>query len=302
MGKNQVPIEVESAIQQYLKSCEERKDKEKKAKLFRKLWNKKSLDFIINSTQIDCKKLENRLKADERFIHKVKSFFEKNSILENCLNIEDLKIYIRKMFCEIFDVEKYFEADENINKKVVNELELNKLDHIVINDDRYMTYALCHHCYCLVKEAPEKYVIEGKCYRHEDYLDIFRKEKFTMVEMVLFSSPLQLEDYRNKIIYLEYFLVKGLFSNYKFCIANDSFISDAPDLLLYQFLNKTKLELQIYDDINNKYIAVSSINMHMKSFTKKYKICTCDGKMADSMCVGIGIDRLFELIRRIESK
>ena len=74
--------------------------------------------------------------------------------------------------------------------------------------------------------------------------------------------------------------------------ATDSFLEQqAPAAAAYQQVMATKTELCILDESGDGRLALSSLNFHGTAFTRRWEIADAAGGLAESACIGIGLER-----------
>lgn len=284
-----IPKAVLEIIDLYLKQFNHSEiAKQAKKETIEKKWlnGKEHSKLISDSLEYDLTKTRNYIDRDfENYVDRVFKTFEK-----------DITLFLKRNLKQLFEVNK-----EVKTKNIIPEENARKLDYFnnknaMKSNNDYQTYALCHHCYSEIPGVPYTILLEGLCYRKEETSNLFRKEQFKMIELVHFNSIEELEILKHKYIYI-FSKIGDLLKPYKYkvVLANDSFISNDPGLILYQLLEGRKVELQVYSEYLNEYVSLASINMHGSFFANKFNIKE-NGNLASSMCVGFGIDRIEALI------
>ncbi|MGI2747136.1 aminoacyl--tRNA ligase-related protein, partial [Bacillus cytotoxicus] len=66
--------------------------------------------------------------------------------------------------------------------------------------------------------------------------------------------------------------------------------------LFSQVYSDNKLELVVH--VKDLEVSVSSVNKHMYHFSDVYNITNEPGKLAQTMCMGLGYNRILEMISR----
>ena len=166
---------------------------------------------------------------------------------------------------------------------------------------RVMTPAVCLHHYHDYKNKIielEKNISFGKCYRDEgaNLNTNTRLIEFNMVEFILLSNSENIKMYFDKSI----ILIKSLLELFKvdnyFTTSSDIFFDDSTtNKTISQLVGATKIECRFSDEKNN--FSIASINKHGIHFTEPLNIKLQDSSLSQSMCFGIGLDRLFFALR-----
>ncbi|MED1790172.1 hypothetical protein P4V47_22345 [Brevibacillus laterosporus] len=278
----------------------------KEISAFEKIWKKSS----INSFNVE-KLILNSSKISELDIveirEPVRNLIQK--YIEKKCSINDINQDLIELLSDIFDIdlERVKEAPNNINIQSAKQLGLDKNKSVVRGtsgtSEEYKTFALCHHCYkeqIITGFSTE--IITGECYRKEEFYNKFRLSKFLMTELVFYGNEAELFKVREKIIYLFWCIGQNLNKKFRIKIANDTFMSDNPEVVLYQILNKSKLELEVYSKSEDKYISVASINFHGSYFSRKFLMQNNNKTFVQTMCVGFGINRISEILEEIKDE
>ena len=259
-------------------------------KMYLLLWNRNN-DFIKNNTlEYDVSALVNFLKKTEseaiKTIETKLPFFFHN-------NVSEIQKKLISFFESIYDIEDEICGNDYLDDETMQRIGINS--NMRICEKIYYTYAACYHCYSKVNKVPSKYIAYSPCYRIETKQNKFRRNKFHMFEVVEFDKEEMLEKQRYYYIYIMVKLLEAHgINNVRVIIANDSFVTDNKQRIAYQMLTKSKVEIQVFSKYLGDYIAVSSINMHYKHFIQKFEIlCSSD---YNSMCFGVGLERLREII------
>ena len=120
-----------------------------------------------------------------------------------------------------------------------------------------------------------------------------------MFEIVSFDTDENLAILGWELIFMIHsILEKSNIIDFQIIAANDSFMTEDKEKLLYQMLSKSKIEIVVYSEKYKKNIAVASINFHRKNFISKFELT--DDVSINSMCFGIGIDRLKNIVAEYE--
>jgi seryl-tRNA synthetase len=161
-----------------------------------------------------------------------------------------------------------------------------------------MTPAACYPIYPMLSRRgyllQDDYLADVKsyCFRHEPSCDPFRLQAFQMREFVCVASPAStvtfLGDWKRRALLLssELLLPGGLEP------ANDAFFGRKGALVRQlQSSDGSKDELVIAPGQGIR-VACASFNYHQETFTRKWGIGLKDGAIAESACVGFGLERL----------
>ena len=262
--------------------------------MFIEIWNKSSKFLVDGTLKYDLQKI------DELVFTKYRDYYDRvNEFLSSTVvsydSIQHLEEYIKLFLAKIYDCDTNIEAPEfldNETKMIIGEASFK---NAVIMEDINLSYTPCHHCYGRIHSIPFEVIVTGTCYRKEEYHDQFRKSKFRMVEYVCADTLCVLESKKNQILFMFKKIAEVFgFENYQVVIANDSFLTDDPIKIAYQYLRKSKVELQVYIESYGKYVAFMSVNMHFDFFSRKFGFKDSSGNFINSMCLGFGIDRIYE--------
>ena len=272
--------------------------------IFKRLWNRDNLPYL-NKNDL-CLNKHNIGMLDLPHIKKV--IWELISDYKNNeFNLELFNIDLIDTLSTIFSIRKseIKKVPDVINTEISDLLALKENKSAVLNsdtEDTYKNFALCHHCY--EKPKVNEYsaeIVTGECYRNEKYYSKFRLPKFSMTEVVFWGDEEKLFEHREEILFLFLCIGESLGEKYRIKIANDSFLSDNLEVILYQILNKSKLELEVYSSEENKYISIASLNFHGSYFTRKFSITSDNQSYLQSMCVGFGLNRISEIFKEIKN-
>lgn len=131
------------------------------------------------------------------------------------------------------------------------------------------------------------------CFRHEPSLDPTRMQLFRQREFVRLGTPDQITQFRECWIERAQRLVQSLGIPLRVTIANDAFFGRTGKLLREKQLEQQlKVEVQIPIVSEAQPTACISINHHRSHFGRLWSICTHDGEIAHSACVGFGLERI----------
>ncbi|EFM09699.1 tRNA synthetase class II (G H P and S) [Paenibacillus curdlanolyticus YK9] len=167
--------------------------------------------------------------------------------------------------------------------------------------DYYLQPCICYHVYEELSgqqvSGVHLYTAEGRCFRHEAEwrLNAFRRNEFSMREIVMVGTSADITEIRQRIIddVWELFVKLGL--NGTVQTANDPFFTtDGLDKLVFQLMSSAKYEL--IAQCGTISSAISSFNHSGDVIAKKFQITGPDGEAAHSGCVGFGIDRWIQAL------
>lgn len=165
--------------------------------------------------------------------------------------------------------------------------------------DLLMTPAACYPVYPMVARRgplpPEGglYDIHSWCFRHEPSLDPARMQCFRLHEFVRIGSTEQVLEFRQVWFDRAQAVVNALSLPYTIDIANDPFFGRAGRLVAdNQREQKLKYELLVPVANDEKPTACMSFNYHLDHFGEPWNIRTASGAIANSGCVGFGLERI----------
>jgi phenylalanyl-tRNA synthetase alpha subunit len=275
--------------------------------MFYKIWCRNINDYFeYKSMDYDKQKIKMLIKKYnfESFQTKLESVItnKKKDILDNPddhENLSEFNYQFSELISSLFSIESKLEVPNILDDNSSNIIGLSKNISAVMDRDlsHYKNFALCHHCYSIPVNNNAIRLLTGKCYRNEKYYDRFRLPEFSMTELVFFGTNDDLLGYKEMLLMILKIIGDSIGEDYRIRIANDSFMSDDIELILYQVLSKSKIELQVYTRKEKKYVSIASINYHGNYFTKKFNINREDNSYLQSMCFGIGLDRFIEIVK-----
>lgn len=148
----------------------------------------------------------------------------------------------------------------------------------------------------------EAFTFVSQTYRHE--AGIFsnseweRNWEYPLREVVIFYT----KDETEKVLlsfsnFMKMFCRRFLRSARMSTAADTFFHVESANLAIHQLLHSTKYEIS-YLDSQAKPLAISSLNIHGRSFTKEYSIASSDGsgKAVHSLCIGWGLTRILRSV------
>ncbi len=211
--------------------------------------------------------------------------------------------YISKTLEPYYDESLHFSSI--IKKDILNKTGYmdNFPQHLIKFDDKlvslkdcFLTPAACFHIYPLLDNTSinkRGYLVLSQCGRYEGgkWEAPFRLSSFTMLEVVVFGSEEYIEIVRSETLlkFKEFFAKIGLEGD--FFTATDAFYLDNNSgAKILQKIKELKKEYRV--KIGNEDVALMSINKHEKYFSNRFNISLDSKKIAESMCIAFGLERL----------
>ncbi|WP_437321794.1 hypothetical protein [Sorangium sp. So ce385] len=115
---------------------------------------------------------------------------------------------------------------------------------------------------------------------------------FSVRDIVFFGSYEQLHDLREQVVEACIALCRELELDVRVELANDPFFLDANrDKAIYQRMGEVKYELLFDLPHRGRPLAAASFNLHRDFYTKVYGTRRSDGQLAESACMGFGLER-----------
>ena len=158
--------------------------------------------------------------------------------------------------------------------------------------------AACHPAYATLAVAVpapgELLDVYGYCFRHEPAVDPARMQVFRMHEVVFVGTPELARGHRDAWIQHGLAVLNDLGLQALAVIANDPFFGRPGKLLAANQRDeglKTELVVRLYGDLDEG-TAIVSANCHGDHFGQKFGLTTPDGSIANSACVGFGMERV----------
>ncbi|SDF91426.1 tRNA synthetase class II core domain (G, H, P, S and T) [Fontibacillus panacisegetis] len=160
--------------------------------------------------------------------------------------------------------------------------------------------AVCFHCYEEMSNkriiTPAIFAIEGNCFRHEAKwrLAKHRIREFTMIELVFFGAPQEVEDVRTSIMNQVWEVFNEIGLTGSIATASDPFyFSEDAEKGQFQILSdmKYELEVNIKSDKENKNFSIASFNNVRESLAHKFNVKGVNNEVIHSGCVAFGVDR-----------
>jgi len=175
--------------------------------------------------------------------------------------------------------------------KVPEQLELTPATHV-------LTPAVCLPCYRQNRGAMIENVrtltMQNHVFRYEGtrHSPLRRGWDFTVRDIVFFGSFEDLSRLRAEVMEHAMALCRDLDLEATIELANDPFFLDASrDKAVYQRMGEVKFELLFPMPNGRESLAASSFNLHRDYYTSVYDTRRPNGELAESACMGFGIDR-----------
>lgn len=158
--------------------------------------------------------------------------------------------------------------------------------------------SVCYTCYYSLRnrEIRGNMVITAKnrCSRNEPqgYGSLRRLKNFTMREIIFLGEREFVLRQRQKMLDATRELMTSLGMAGKIQSAHDPFFTnDAAYKAIFQESFRLKYEWLAYLPFDKQYLAICSVNLHNDSFGKAFGIRLAGGDVAQSACVGFGLER-----------
>ncbi|GAA4397437.1 amino acid--[acyl-carrier-protein] ligase [Tsukamurella soli] len=158
--------------------------------------------------------------------------------------------------------------------------------------------AACHPTYATLPKTigpdGELRDVYGYCFRHEPSIDPARMQAFRMHEYVYVGDRAGAEQHRDQWVPRGLQVLSDLGLEADAVPANDPFFGRAGRILAVNQLEenlKTELVVRLYGDLSDG-TAVVSANCHRDHFGENFGIASADGDVANSACVGFGMERI----------
>jgi seryl-tRNA synthetase len=158
--------------------------------------------------------------------------------------------------------------------------------------------SVCYTCYYSLRnrQIQENMIItvKNRCSRNEPqgYGSLQRLKNFTMREIIFIGEREFVLRQRQKMLDATRQLMKSLDMAGKIQSAHDPFFTnDAAYKAVFQESFRLKYEWLAYLPFNTQHLAICSVNLHNDSFGKAFGIRSASGEVAQSACVGFGLER-----------
>lgn len=161
-----------------------------------------------------------------------------------------------------------------------------------------LTPAVCLPCYRrqrgAVIDGVRTLTMQNHVFRYEGtrFSPLRRGWDFTVRDIVFFGSFDDLTRLRAEVMERAMELCRELDLEATIELANDPFFLDASrDKAVYQRMGEVKFELLFPMPADRDPLAASSFNLHRDYYTSVYDTRRANGELAESACMGFGIDR-----------
>lgn len=175
--------------------------------------------------------------------------------------------------------------------KVPEELDLTPARHV-------LTPAVCLPCYRqqrgAVIDGVRTLTMQNHVFRYEGtrHMPLRRGWDFTVRDIVFFGAFEDLSRLRAEVMDRAMALCRELDLEATIELANDPFFLDASrDKAVYQRMGEVKFELLFPMPGGRDALAASSFNLHRDYYTSVYDTRRPGGELAESACMGFGIER-----------
>ena len=130
-------------------------------------------------------------------------------------------------------------------------------------------------------------------YRHEPSPEPTRMQSFRVREFVRCGTPAQVVEWRNMWLERGVTLLKSLGLDAVSDVASDPFFGKGGKMLaVSQKEQQLKFEVLVPVISTEKPTAVCSFNFHQEHFGEAFHIKTADGAVANTACLGFGLERI----------
>ena len=160
-----------------------------------------------------------------------------------------------------------------------------------------LSSAACHSLYPTLSGTLAgdivRYDLSGYCFRHEPSVDPGRMQSFRMHELVVLGDTDATHKHREDWVQRGLDVMKSLALPAEAVIANDPFFGRAGNMLAAGQRDEA-LKIEIVTAVSSEELttAVISCNEHKDHFGVAFGINTTSGGVAQSACVGFGLERL----------
>lgn len=163
-----------------------------------------------------------------------------------------------------------------------------------------LTPGVCLPCYRQLRDvvlAPGEVravTMQNHVFRYEGarFRPLTRAWDFTVRDVVFFGAGAPIEALRRQVVDACIALCAELGLDVSVQLANDPFFLDASrDKAVYQRMGEVKYELLFDLPHRGPPLAAASFNLHRDFYTKIYGTRRADGELAESACMGFGLER-----------
>ncbi len=160
-----------------------------------------------------------------------------------------------------------------------------------------LTPAACYPIYGMLSGRGDidgrRFDVLGTCFRHEGSDDPARLMMFSQHEQVFVGSPDDALAHRNRWLERALEMMTDLGLDVRSEVANDPFFGRAGRMLSVS-QREAALKYEIVATVADaeRPTAIVSCNCHLDHLTVPFDIHTSDGELANSSCVGFGLERI----------
>jgi seryl-tRNA synthetase len=175
-----------------------------------------------------------------------------------------------------------------------------QLSERLAEPEQVLTPAVCLPCYKqqrgmrLPRRQVRTLTMQNHVFRYEgtSFRPLSRGWDFTVRDIVFFGGPEDLSRLRGDVMDRALALCGELDLEVTIELANDPFFLDASrDKAIYQRMGEVKYELLFPLLYRQESLAASSFNLHRDFYTSVYDLRFEDGTLAESACMGFGLER-----------
>ena len=239
-------------------------------------------------------------KIDEIFKTKIKikDFSQRRYSGLIPLNSLILNGYIKSFPQHCFFVSNPYHSLSSINSisKIISDKK--NLKKNTSFSDYTLSPTVCFNCFEELKKRNIKKNLKisaiANCYRYEsmNYKTLERLRVYLMREYIFFGDKKFVSNQLKKYLLLIKKILISFKIKFRIVTANDPFFKDDQvSKKLFQNANELKFEFQVYIPFEKKWLAVASVNNHLDTLSKSYKIKN-NQKVVNSGCIGVGYERL----------
>jgi seryl-tRNA synthetase len=205
--------------------------------------------------------------------------------------------YLRS-FPDLLGAISAFTGDNESHAELLMNLDAaHDWSHVFGPTELVLVPAACYPIYGTIEGRlpPEGRLFEvlGTCFRHEPSADPGRMVMFHQHEFVKLSTADGALAFRDYWLERAHGLMSGLGLEVESVVANDPFFGRAGRMLAANQRDEA-LKFEIVAPINDREhgTAIVSCNWHRDHLTSRFGIDSADGEVANSACVGFGIERI----------
>ena len=201
-------------------------------------------------------------------------------------------------FPQLLGVVHAFTGDHRQHRQLLKDMETeHDWTHHLSAAGVVLTPAACYPVYGAVAgtlPAGGRLVdVSSYCFRHEPSTDPARMQSFRMREFVRIADPQTVQDWHAQWLTQAQAFLHSIGLEPMLAPANDPFFGPGGRLLAAsQHEQNLKYELLAPVGSVQPTNAIMSINYHQDHFGHDFHICTADGNVAHTACVGFGLERI----------